>query len=284
MWKKKWLCVVLVLCAVMLSACQQKETFSTEAPTNVPAADTQAQDLFSNAVVDSAESDFEDFDYDDGSYDPSQEEDEDSEDLDEGGMVSAGNAVSAVTMAPTMYSDYAGATPVLIDPIDKPTATPLPPITFTYSTYTASALHITFDGPTGWTVDDTQSDTYMLTDPDGRVDYAANMTLREVPVNRNYSKNDLNKEVKGMLDTLKSSGLKNFSPSNTATHSFLKSEGVYAAYTATTADGVKIAGRVMVACVNKNLYVLHTSYPQGYATEYKDGLFNKVRQTAKIAE
>ena len=60
---------------------------------------------------------------------------------------------------------YAGASPVVIDPIDKPTPTPLPPITFAYQTYNATKLHLSFDAPAGWIVDDSASDTYILTQP-----------------------------------------------------------------------------------------------------------------------
>ena len=186
------------------------------------------------------------------------------------------------TSAPTIQSDYAGATPVVIDPIDKPTPTPLPPITFTYATYEASALHLTFDAPAGWLADDTQPDSYTLTNPDPSADYAANLIIRMVPVNKNYSKSDLTKEIRGMLDTIKSSGFKTFSPSNTASRTFLNSDGIYANYSGTNSDGVQVAGRVIASCVDKNLYVLHVSYPKGYTDTYVEGVFNKFRHTAKL--
>ncbi|MBQ6382755.1 MAG: hypothetical protein IJJ42_04070 [Clostridia bacterium] len=269
---KIWiLCLVLVLCLMVLSACQQQETFTTEvtqAPqTQAVQQEQSAQDLFSGAVVESTN-------FDDGSYDPASEEGGEKEDVED--------VPALPTTAPTIQSDYAGATPVVIDPIDKPTPTPLPPITFTYATYEASALHLTFDAPAGWLADDTQPDSYTLTNPDPSADYAANLIIRMVPVNKNYSKSDLTKEIRGMLDTIKSSGFKSFSPSNTASRTFLTGDGIYANYSGTNSDGVQVAGRVIASCVNKNLYVLHVSYPKGYTETYVEGVFNKFRHTAKL--
>ena len=269
---KIWiLCLVLVLCLMVLSACQQQETFTTEvtqAPqTQAVQQEQSAQDLVSGAVVESTN-------FDDGSYDPASEEGGEKEDVED--------VPALPTTAPTIQSDYAGATPVVIDPIDKPTPTPLPPITFTYATYEASALHLTFDAPAGWLADDTQPDSYTLTNPDPSADYAANLIIRMVPVNKNYSKSDLTKEIRGMLDTIKSSGFKSFSPSNTASRTFLTGDGIYANYSGTNSDGVQVAGRVIASCVNKNLYVLHVSYPKGYTETYVEGVFNKFRHTAKL--
>ena len=273
-WKKQALCLVLVLCAVVLSACQQKETYPTmgEISQSQVAADSQqttqdTQSIFDGAVVGSV-------DYDDGSYDPASEEGGEGESVE--------NVPPPVTVAPTMQSEYAGATPVVIDPIDKPTPTPLPKLTFTYATYESAALHLSFEAPAGWTVDESEPDAYTLTNPDPSMDYQAWLSIRVVPVNRVYSKTELTREIKGMLDTIKSDeGLKSFSPSNTASRTFLSSDGIYANYTGTTAEGVKVAGRVIACCIDKTLYIFRVAYPQGYTETYTSGVFNKVRNTIK---
>ena len=270
MWKKRILCLVLVLCAALvMTACKQKETFPTtpvaEQPTAEPAS---AQNIFGDEPVSP------DIDFDDGSYDPTQEEGGDEEEV-----VAAD--VNEQTPAPTMQSEYAGATPVLIDPIDKPTPTPLPTLTFNYDKYEAKALGLTFEAPAGWLADDSQPDTYTLTNPDPSMDYAAQLSIRLVPVSKNYTKNELIKEVKGTLDTLGSEGFKKFERSNTAGRKFMNSDAIYANYTGTTTDGVKVAGRIIIACVNKTLYILHVSYPQGYTKTYVDNVYDKFRHTVK---
>ena len=268
MWKKRMLCVVLALCAVLLTACQQGEQQRYEPLTNAnrqenPEEATE-QDPFANNI-----------DYDDGSYDPASEEGGDTEEL---------VMPSAATAAPVMQSQNAGATPVVIDPIDKPAPSPLPPLTFTYQKYEANNLRLSFDGPTGWTVDDSVPDSYTITNTvDGGMDYKAFLTVRTVPVNKQYNKSELTKEIKGMLDTIgNNADFSDYSPSNTAERIFLNETGIYANYKAVLKDGTKIAGRIIATCVNKTLYTLHVSYPRGYTDTYVDNVYDKFRHSVKL--
>ena len=274
MWKKRMICLVLLLCAALvMTACAKKETFPTTAiPTAAPTAEAQdPQNIFGDTPVP------QDIDFDDGSYDPTQEEGGGEELLTDNGQ----NNPIGPTPAPTMQSEYAGATPVLIDPIDKPTATPLPPLSFTFATYEAPALHLSFEAPAGWIVDDSQPDTYTLTNPDPSMDYAAFVSIRTVPVSKNYNKNDLIKEVKGTLETLGGDGFKKFERSNTAGRKFMNVDGVYANYTGTTLDDVKVSGRIIISCVDKTLYILHVACPQGYTKTYVDNVYDRFRHTVK---
>lgn len=297
MWKKRMLCLALVLCALVMTACQQQERFDTNLPqtTEAPAAPAR-QDLFGSGDESAV-------DFDDGSYDPSSEEGGDWEDVGEGtgwdpyeetdpyaegDPYAAGNpyqgADSDTTPAPTMQSEYAGATPLVIDPIDKPTPTPLPPLNLTFNTYNASALHMSFDAPAGWVTDESNPDTFVLTNPDPSMDYQASLSIRAITVNKQYTVKELTREAKGMLDTLKSSGLyDNFSPSSTAQRSFLGTTGVYANYKAVLREnGAEIAGRFIVTCVDRMLYTLHVSYPRGYTEYYVDNVYDKFRHSVKL--
>ncbi len=281
MWKKRILCLALVLCAALvMTACQQKETFPTspqqQETTQQESAPVQdAQNIFGDTPVP------QQINFDDGSYDPTSEEgggeetlpiDQTGANVDENGM----------TPAPTMQSEYAGATPVLIDPIDKPTPTPLPKLAFTYSTYEVPSLHLSFDAPAGWLPDDSAADSYTLTNPDPSMDYAAKLNIRVVPLGKNYNKNELTKEVKNALDTIASDGFQKFERSNTAGRKFMNSDGIYANYSGTLTDGAKIAGRIIMACSDKMLYILNVSYPQGYRETYVDGVYDKFRHTVKV--
>ena len=274
MWKKRLICLVLLLCAALvMTACAKKETFPTTAiPTAAPTAEAQdPQNIFGDTPVP------QDIDFDDGSYDPTQEEGGGEELLTNIGQ----NNPIGPSPAPTMQSEYAGATPVLIDPIDKPTATPLPPLSFTFATYEAPALHLSFEAPAGWIVDDSQPDTYTLTNPDTSMDYAAFVSIRTVPVSKNYNKNELIKEVKGTLETLGGDGFKKFERSNTAGRKFMNVDGVYANYTGTTLDDVKVGGRIIISCVDKTLYILYVACPQGYTKTYVDNVYDRFRHSVK---
>ena len=279
MLKKRILCLVLILCAaVVMTACQQKETFPTTPQQYAEQLTADPQDM-QNLYGETAVPQEDDLDYD--NYDPSQEEGGDQEPTGE----YEGNIAPAA--APVTQSVYAGATPVLIDPIDRPTATPLPPLTFTYAKYEADALHLSFEAPEGWLREETAADTYKIVNPTVGVDYKAYLSIRLVPVNKNYNKNELIKEVKDTLKTLsKEEGFTKFERSNTAGRKFMNTDAIYANYTGTKPndDGelVKVAGRLIIACSNKTLYVLHVSYPQGYTKTYVDNVYDRFRHSVKI--
>ena len=273
MLKKRILCLVLVLCAILLSACQQEKViYPTQAGTT-NTEQTAAQEVPA-AQQNTATSQNVFPDYDDGSYNPESEEGGDEEFI---------AIASTATPEPTMNSVFAGATPVIIDPIDKPTASPVPQIKFSYAQYEVQAMHIAFEGPASWTVDNTAADTYILTDTvDTQLDYQPKIEIRTTSVNKNYNKNELTKEVKGALDTIRGEGdFRSFEPSSTATRTFIDGNGVYMAYKGTKKDGKGVAGRVIVNTVDKVLYILHVSYPRSMADTFAEGVYNKVRSTMK---
>ena len=272
--KKKIVCLVLVLCAaLLLTACgQQQESFP-----NQPRQDN-AQTQQSNAVQIEVPAEpapqQQQINFDDGSYDPASEE---------GGQQEA--VAEVATPAPIMQSEYAGATPVRIDPIDKPTPSPVPKLTFTYAQYTASNLHLAFEGPAGWLPDESAADTYTLSYPNPAMDYEAKIVLRTANVGKDYTQKELIAEVKAQADALRSAGnFKSFDPSDTAARFFIDGNGVYIAYKGYLNDTQEtgVAGRIIVNTVNKTLYVLHVSYPRALADTFAEGVYNKVRHSMKL--
>ena len=275
MLKKKILCLILVLCAALvLTACgQQQETYPNQPRQDTGAAQQQAP--VQEQVV--AEAPAQQINFNDGSYDPASEEGGQSEQV-----IAETNAATA---APVMQSEYAGATPVKIDPVDKPTPTPLPKLTFSYNTYNASNLHLTFEGPAGWMVNDLAVDSYTLTNPDPSMDYEATVEIRTIAAGKDYTQKELIKEVKAQADTLRSTGnFQSFDASDTAARFFIDGNGVYLAYKGVLNDGQEtgVAGRIIVNTVNKTLYVLHVSSPWGLADTFADGVDNKVRHSMKL--
>ncbi len=267
--KKRMICLALILCAALaLTACQQQETFPNQPRQDAAQQPAAQQPAATDAPIQ------QQINFDDGSYDPASEE---------GGQDET--VGSGITPAPTMKSEYAGPTPVRIDPVDKPTPTPLPNVTFSYATYTAANMRLTFEGPAGWIPDDSAADTYTLAEQNIDMDYPGRAVLRAVNVGKNYTQKELANEVKAQADTIRSTlGFKTFDLSNTATRFFIDEGGIYMAYKGTLNDDNEtgVAGRIIVNTVNKTLYVLHVSYPRGLADTYAEGVYNKIRHSMKF--
>lgn len=221
-------------------------------------------------------------------YDPASEEDDYT-----GDDASAPEEIQLPTLVtppptntpiPVISGQYSGATPVVIDPIDKPTPTPLPVLSFTYQTYTASNLNLTFEGPAGWVVDTSEANSYKLQSPDWATGYAATLVIRANSTSIEYTTDSLTTEVKSMLTNLRNANYPKFSPSNTATRKglFLGATGVYANYTATLDGNLEIAGRIAAVYKNNVLYTVHITYPAGYTDTYKTNVYDKLRDTLKI--
>ncbi|MER2054352.1 MAG: hypothetical protein ABTB30_03645 [Clostridia bacterium] len=284
MLKKKTICLALVLCcALVLTACAQQATYPNQPKQDSASQSSTEQQPVTGQADMSAASEAapaQQINFNDGSYDPASEEGGQSEQIGD----TAQNA-PAVTNAPMMQSEFAGATPVKIDPVDKPTPTPLPKITFSYTTYNAPNLHLTFEGPAGWIANDLAADTYILTNPDPSMDYEAKAEIRTIAAGKDYTQKELVKEAKAQAEALQGTGsFQSFSTSDTATRTFINGNGVYIAYKGTLNDGQEtgVAGRIIVNTVNKVLYVLHVSYPRGLADTFADGVYNKIRHSMKL--
>jgi len=92
-----------------------------------------------------------------------------------------------------------GATPIPIDPVDMPTPTPRPSLTFEYGAVSADRLGISFEAPQGWYVDMSDSSMVVLTDPNAYDGFNANMTIRIQNVSSDYNLSDVKEEVRAML-------------------------------------------------------------------------------------
>lgn len=277
MMKKTLLALLLCLCVALLAACQSSE------PQHFDAYSGENGNQGQQNGNSSAQQTGGTIDFDDGTYDPSSEEGLGAEDL-TWNWDPTDAPTQVVTMAPTVHSQYAGATPVIIDPIDKPTATPVPPLTFTYQVYDATNISLSFQGPVGWVEDASATDTYIIYNPDPSMDYAATLTLRAMPVASDYNENAMKSEVQNMLSAIRGSGFSSFSPSNTASRTLIGHSGIYANYTGVLNDGTEVAGRVHVTCIDRVVYTVHITYPRAYTETYKSGVYDKMRDTLKITK
>lgn len=272
---KRWMmALALLVCLCLLAACQNGET--TKFQVNTPSSGTQNSgsngnsgnvlvgDEYMNPLAE------EDGGYDDTSW------------LEELPTPEAPTPTPALVFR----GEYAGATPVPIDPIDKPTPTKVPALpAFNYKTYEATKLGLSFDAPVGWTPTTPETGYYVLTNPSKAVNYQAQIVVHAEKVSSKYNENDLKSVVKGMLDDIDADGaVVEFSPTNTASRTLLEATGVYADYTATLSNGAEIRGRVQATCVEKVLYTVHVSAPKAYWSEYKDGVYDKLRETIRITK
>ena len=280
MMKKKILALTLCLCVVLLAGCQSSEPQRFNYYDNENQNSSTSQNNQNN-VSDNQGTGDGNIDFDDGSYDPASEEGRGADGL-TFVDVTTPEPAPAYSPAPTVFSQYAGATPVMIDPIDKPTPTAVPPLTFTYQVYDATNLGLSFEGPIGWVADASGSDSYVIYNPDPSMDYAATLTITATSVVNDYSESNLKNTVLDMLSSIGMSSFREFNRSNTATRTLLSQNGVYANYTGTLDNGVEVAGRVHVTYKDHVLYTVHITYPAAYTDTYTDGVYKKLRDTIKI--
>ena len=266
MKKRLMLALMLILCAALLAGCsgdgKRYDVLTTNNGGNQQSTATQPSQA----------------------NDPLAEEDEYGDDWAEPLPT---QVAPTATPAPTVRSQYAGATPVVIDPIDKPTPTAVPKLQVAHAAYDAKKLGLSFEGPAGWLQDDSAEDTFILQNPNARMDYAATLTLTAKKVSADYSTSDLKSVVNGMLDSIGSANFQEYDPSQTDSRSLLGKNGVYANYTGTLlANGaeVQVAGRVHAVCVDKVLYTLHLTVPRAQWNDYKDMVYDKIRDTLTIVK
>jgi hypothetical protein len=219
----------------------------------------------------------------DGEADPDAEaallEEENADD----GVYDGGDTVVYGAPDPnaTVYP-YAGSSPIPLNPVDAPTATPRAPLSFTYVPYAATALGLTFDGPAGWVPDESVNEAFTLSEPeqqlkDGQLGV---INLYAVPVNSNYTEANLTTEIKQRLSTIGATNFVEWSPSLTATRFLMGGKGVYANYSGTLANGVKVGGRIHATAIDGVLYCLQITYPLGFKDDYLN-VFSKIRETLK---
>ena len=262
--KKSLRVLALLMLAVLLTGCAAQEQ-------NFPDADTAQASAQQRDPMDlTTPVPRQELDLPEG-YDPASEESGEDE-------VYNDNAV---------YDDYgrnvyAGATPIPIDPIDMPTPTPKPTLKFEFGTVTSDKLHLMFDAPQGWGIDDSVSDAVTLINPNELDGYSAQMTIRVYSVASTFKINDLKAELR---NTLKDLGQYNFTKWKTtelANRTILKKDGFYADYEGTYTSDVSIYGRVMMALLDNNqVIMLHLSCPNGYFNSSYKTVINHVRDSLK---
>lgn len=277
--KKTLLIIGLLSLALLVSGCGQK---APEAPTAEPPSiqgivgTTQAPAMETWTSVPLPEG-----------IDPSAEEDTDGEPVEGFGAPAAQGqaqpAAPAATATREPSTQFAGATPMMLDPIDMPTAPPRQPLTFTYAAYTAAKLGITFESIAGYDVDDSAADAYILRQPESQVvdGYRTEFAFTVTPVQPGYQANDIRADLRSRLEALGGEDYRTWAPTNLAERGLMNAPGYYANYRGVKTDGTIVRGRVHMALLSGNrLLTLHMSCPAEYNTDYIT-VFTHIRSTLK---
>ena len=157
-----------------------------------------------------------------------------------------------------------------------------PPASFSYKTYEVSAMHLSFDAPDDWISDESTPGVFVLTSPNSYAGYTPKVTIKTEEVEMNYNTYWMEKEGRAQAEKIGENGFKEFSYSDIYQRKFINYKSTYATYEGMTNDGVHIAGRVIVACEDKVLYILDVSSPYEFAKTYMNNVYDVIRDTAKI--
>ena len=197
-----------------------------------------------------------------------------------------GNAVIDFTLS---TPENPAATPVAVDPIDKPTPTPTPAPSFVYETYTNELMGVSFSIPYTWLLNpNTNQETTIqfvepkseMMEPDG---YQTRITIEKVNMGLEQTAADARTELESTLEELGST-FSSFKAGSIDNAKMSGANGYYCYYKAEYSDGVKtyeMNGRIMIVAKDKALYQVRITTPRNWYTYYQT-VFRSVRSSFKF--
>ncbi len=189
----------------------------------------------------------------------------------------------------TLQLDNPLATPVAVDPIDKPTPTPAPTPDYMYDTYTSSSMGISFSIPYSWLLNpSTNQETTLqfvepkseMMEPDG---YQTRLTIERFSAGLNQTAADARTRLESVLTELEGM-FTTFKANDIATASIGGASGYYCYYRATYNDGTKeysMRGRVAVVAHDKELIQIRLTTPSNWFSYYNH-VYRQLRATFKF--
>ena len=250
-----------LLLALGLSACAPGDQ------NNAPVSPTQNAALIVTAVPDPTANPLGNLPE---GYDPASEEGGDE--YDGGSYDEMGRSV------------YAGATPIPLDPIDMPTPTPRPELTFNYISYEAKSLGIKFEIPYDWVVDDSQNGTLIFTDRNTYDNVNASLSITMTTVANSYSVNDIKNDLAAEMAALGQYNYSEWSATNQESRTLLKGDGYYASYRGILYDGTIVRGRVHMALLTGNRRITVQLNCPGWFNSSYTGVYTHFRNTLAYIE
>ena len=189
----------------------------------------------------------------------------------------------------TLQLDNPLATPVAVDPIDKPTPLPAPTPNYMYETYTSDSMGISFSIPYSWLLNpSTNQDTTLqfvepkseMMEPDG---YQTRLTIERFSAGLNQTAADARTRLESVLTELEGM-FTTFKANDIATASIGGASGYYCYYRATYNDGTKeysMRGRVAVVAHDKELIQIRLTTPSNWFSYYNH-VYRQLRATFKF--
>ena len=189
----------------------------------------------------------------------------------------------------TLQLDNPLATPVAVDPIDKPTPTPAPTPDYMYDTYTSSSMGISFSIPYSWLLNpSTNQETTLqfvepkseMMEPDGD---QTRLTIERFSAGLNQTAADARTRLESVLTELEGM-FTTFKANDIATASIGGASGYYCYYRATYNDGTKeysMRGRVAVVAHDKELIQIRLTTPSNWFSYYNH-VYRQLRATFKF--
>ena len=187
-----------------------------------------------------------------------------------------------------LMPDSPAATPVAVDPIDKPTPTPTPAPSFVYEKYENDLLGISFSVPYTWLLNpNTNQETTVqfvepkseMMEPDG---YQTRITVEKYNMGLTQTAAEARDRLESVIEELEAT-FTTFSAGSIDSGDFGDARGYYCYYKAEYNDGTKnyeMNGRVIVVAHDRALYQIRLTTPRDWYSYYNH-LWRKVRSTIK---
>ena len=181
------------------------------------------------------------------------------------------------------------ATPVAIDPIDKPTPTPAPTPNYAYETYTNDMMAISFDIPYTWLLNPAtnQETTIQFVEPKSErmeVDgYQTRLTVEKFSVGLSQTASDARTRLESVITEL-GGMFTTFKTGEIASASIGGANGYYCYYSATYNDGTKdysMRGRLVVVAHDKDLFQVRLTAPSAWYSYYNH-VYRQLRSSFKF--
>jgi len=188
-----------------------------------------------------------------------------------------------------LQPDSPAATPVAIDPIDKPTPTPAPTPNYIYETYTNQAMGISFSIPYTWLLNpNTNLDTTVqFVEPQSEMrdvgGYQTRLTIEKINMGLQQTASDARERLEYVLGELEQS-FTVFTANSIASQSIGDANGYYCYYKAEYNDGTKnylMNGRIIIVAHGKALYQIRLTTPRSWYSYY-EYVYRKVRSTLEF--